>query len=242
MQTALVTSLVVVGLAACDAADLMPGAGNDLGHGTRTLVLDGSAHAQARVFNARRSADFDTAFSLRLFRDNRTVTTGTVTITSSTGKITLTVADGRWTGAAPSYDQVYQVDVIIGDPPSLVDTIIDLRVDGPDIHVFSDPPAGSNVEATRPLPIHWQRSIQAEAAAVRTEMIDWIAVPDSGSYALASGSVKADRAEVRQHRLSLSRSNSVIPAGGAAGSRWTVTIENQLNIMTQPQLPLSPKY
>jgi hypothetical protein len=238
MQTALVSSLVVVGLAACAAADLVPGVGNDLGRGTGTLVLDGSVRAQARVFNARRSADFDTAFSLRLFRDNRAVTTGTVTITSATGKISLTISDGRWTGAAPSYEQVYQLDVIIGEPPGPVDTIQGLRIEGPDIHVFSDPPAGSNVEAARPLPIQWERSAQAEAAAVRTEMSDWIEILDSGSCALASGSVKADRAEVRQHRLSLSRSNSVVPTGGAAGSRWTVTIENQLNVMTQPQLPL----
>jgi hypothetical protein len=239
MQTVLVTtSLALLGFAACGEPGLEPGVGNDLGAGTGTLVLDGSAHALPRLFNARRDLDFDTQFSLRLLRNNRPVTTGTVTLTSATGKIALTVEDDRWIGMAPHYDEVYRLDAVVGEPPGPVDTIVDLRIDGPDIHVFSEPLAGSNVEASRPLPIRWLRETQAETAAVRTETIDWIEVPDSGACVLPSGSVKADRAEVRQHRVSLARSNSVVPAGGAAGSRWTVTIENHLNVMTQPQLPL----
>ena len=76
MRTDLASILLVWGVAACGGNSLEPGAGNDVGSGTRTLSIDGSAHASPHQINARTPADFDTEFSVRVSLNNQTVTTG----------------------------------------------------------------------------------------------------------------------------------------------------------------------
>jgi hypothetical protein len=233
MRTGGGSILMLWGAAAC-GGDLDPGAGNAAGNGTRTLTVDGSAHASPHQINARTPLDFDTEFSVRASIDHQTVTTGTVTITSVTGKTPLTfLADGRWTGAAPGYDQVYALDVVSGP-----DTVGGVRVDGPDIHVFSNPTEGERVDATVPLAVAWSRSAPADSAALRAENIEAVAIPDTGSYALAAGSLKTDGPQPRPNTLRLSRANRVVPSGGATGSVWTVTIDNTINVVAGPSLPL----
>ncbi|HEX7836291.1 MAG TPA: hypothetical protein VF469_02445 [Kofleriaceae bacterium] len=236
MRTSLASILLVGGLAACGGGSLDPGAGNDAGSGTGTLTVDGSAHASPRQINARTPTDFDTEFSVRVSLNNQTVTTGTVTITSATGKTPLAFrSDGRWSGSTPgSYDQVYVLDVVSG--PDKVDGV---RVDGPDIHVFSKPTEGATVDATMPLSLAWSREDQASMATLNTETIDAIAIPDTGSYSLAPGSLQTDKSQARPNKLKLTRTNSVVPKGAAAGSAWVVTIDNSIDVVAQPQaLPL----
>jgi hypothetical protein len=226
---------VQLSLGACSdsVATLAPGAGNDPGTGTGTLAVDGFVRASPNRFNAPANSDFETAFSLRLSRNNQIITNGTVTITSATGKVPLTYRDGRWTGSAPIYDEVYVLDIASG-----ADRIDAVRIDGPDVHVFSEPTRGETVSATAPVTIKWERLDEADAAAVRTETIDWIAIPDAGSYVLPSGAFRPDPAKPLSHTLRLARTNLVAPAGAAAGSAWSVTIENQLNVSTDAQPPL----
>ena len=236
MRTDRGSTVVLFGLAACGAGggSLEPGAGNDPGTGTHTLHLDGTARASARQVNAHQPTDFETEFTLGVSLDNHAVTTGAVTITSATGKISLTVrSDDRWTGSAPSYDEVYLVDVVSGS-----DVIAGLRVDGPDIHVFLEPTPGAPIDTARPLPIAWSRAELAELAMLRTDASDPISIPDTGSYSLAAGTIRADKAETLDHLLRLARTNRVTPAGTAAGSTWSVTVENQVNVRTMPQPPL----
>lgn len=234
MRTSLST-LVLWGVAACGGSDLDPGAGNAVGNGTGTLSVDGSARALPRQINARARTDFDTDFSVRVSLNNQTVTTGTVTITSATGKTPLTLhSDGRWSGSAPGYDQVYILDVVSGP-----DKVEGVRVDGPDIHVFSQPTEGATVDATMPLPLAWSREDQASAATLHAENIDSITIPDTGSYSLAAGSLRTDKSQARPNTVRLTRTNSVVPKGGAAGSTWVVTIDNSIDVVAQPQaLPL----
>lgn len=235
MRTSLASTLLLCGIAACGGSNLDPGAGNDVGSGTGTLTIDGGAHASPHQINARTRTDFDTEFSVRVSLNNQTVTTGTVTVTSATGKTPLTFrSDGRWSGSAPGYDQVYVLDVVSG--PAKVDGV---RVDGPDIHVFSQPTEGATVDATLPLPLAWSRDDQASSATLHAENIDAIVIPDTGSYSLAAGSLKTDKSQARPNTVRLTRTNSVVPKGGAAGSSWVVTIDNSIDVVAQPQaLPL----
>lgn len=235
MRTQLASTLVLWAVAACGGGNLDPGAGNDAGSGTGTLAVGGSARASPRQINARTAANFDTEFSVRVALDNQTVTTGTVTITSATGKVPLTYrSDGHWTGSGPGYDQVYVLDVVSGP-----DQLAGVRVDGPDIHVFSHPTEGAMVDATMPLPLAWARQDRASTATLDTENIAPTTIPDTGSYSLAPGGLKTDKSQARPNTLRLTRTNSVTPRGGAAGSLWTVAIDNSIDVVAQPQaLPL----
>jgi hypothetical protein len=230
MRTNLASIALVLGLAACGGGALDPGAGNDPGTGTSTLAIDGNVQASSRTVNARVNTDFDTDFTIRVSLNNQTVTTGTVTITSASGKFPLTLrGDNRWTGTAPSYDEVYVLDVESGP-----DKVAGVRVDGPDIHTFSSPTAGANVDSTMALVVKWDRNDQADITTIRTENLDSLAIPDTGSYSLAPGSLKADKAVARQQTLRLRRTNSVVLAGAVTGSTLSVSIENELDIVALP--------
>jgi len=231
MKTNFASTALALTIAACGGSNLDPGAGNDPGKGTGTLAIEGSVHASPRLTNARTDAEFDTDFSVRVSLNNQTVTTGTVTVTSSTGKVPLTYrTDNRWTGSVPGYDEVYILDVETGP-----DKITGVRVDGPDIHVFSAPTAGAIVDPTVALIVKWDREDEADSAAMRAENLDSISIPDSGSYALAAGALRTDTDQARQNTLRLTRTNRVIPAGTAAGSTWSVSIENEIEVVTEAQ-------
>lgn len=229
-STALFFGVLVLGVAACGGSDLDPGAGNDPGTGTSTLVVTGSARATSRMVNAKVDTDFDTDFAVRVTLNNQTVTTGTVTISSASGKVPLTYhVDTFWTGTAPTYDEVYILDVVSGP-----DKAEGIRVDGPDIHTFAAPTEGAALDSTMPNVIKWNRRDTANSATLRTDGIDSIAIPDSGSYSLAAGSLKTDQTVARQNLLRLSRSNTVVPKGATGDSNWTVTIENDLDVVANP--------
>lgn len=223
-------TLLGVALWGCGGS-LDPGAGNDPGTGTRTLAINGTVHASPRLINASLTTDFDTSFTVQVSLDNQTVTTGSVTITSASGKVPLTYHnDNRWTGTAPGYDEVYLLDVVSG-----ADEIGGVRVDGPDIQVFTAPTKGASVDTTMPLMVKWERLDQANSAELRADTIEPIAIPDTGAYSLAGGSLKADKSQARQQTLRLLRTNRVVPSGAAGGSTWEVTVENRLDVITQPQ-------
>jgi hypothetical protein len=226
---------LVLGLAACSGSDLDPGAGNAPGTGTGTLVVTGVAHAVPRLINARMKSDFDTELTVRVSRDNQAVSTGTVTIASASGKVALTYHgnENHWTGSAPDYDEVYILDVVSGP-----DRLEGIRVDGPDLHVFSEPTEGANVETAMPLTIRWERADAAFTSELRADTFEPITIPDTGAYALAAGSLQADKSQPRQQTLRLLRTNHVVPSGAPGGS-WDVTIENRLDVIAVVQpIPL----
>jgi hypothetical protein len=235
MRTVLATAVVVLAPCACGGGDagFAPGVGNDPGTGTGTLVVQGAIMASPGRFNAPARRDFETVFSLRVSRNNRPVANGTVTIASATGKVPLTYDLGRWIGSAASYDEVYVLDIASG-----ADRVDSVRIDGPDVHTFSQPLPGSTVPSNMPVTIEWRRAVEADGAAVRTETTDWIEIPDAGSYALPAGALKGEGNRIVPHTVRLARTNRLVPAGAAAGSSWSVTIENQLNVNTEAIPPL----
>lgn len=226
----LVSTLVLLG--ACGGSDLDPGSGHDAGEGTSTLTVTGSVSADARLSNARNGADFDTEFSVRVERAGVVVSTGTVEVTSASGTIALVYDannNGRWGGTAPRYDEVYVLDVEDGP-----DNLLGVRVDGPDYHYFTAPTAGATVDSTLPLPVAWSSEDGAESAWVRADNIERVAISDTGTYSLAPGALKAKPDAAETNDLELRRTNRVTPRGGAGGSEWTVTIENSIEVVAQP--------
>jgi len=223
-------SIMLVG--ACGGSDLDPGSGDDPGGGTSTLVVDGNVTAEPRLVNARTAGDYDTDFSVRITLNGQTVTTGNVVVTSATGSVPLVFnadQEARWTGRAPGYDEVYVLDVDSG--PDFIDGV---RVDGPDIHIFTEPTVGATVDSTVPLLVAWACDHGADSASIKAEELDSISIPDTGEYMLAPGALKAEQDKARENTLRITRTNRVTPAGAAGGSEWSVTIRNEIQVVAQP--------
>jgi hypothetical protein len=227
----LLVSIVAAG--ACGGSDLDPGAGNDPGEGTSTLLVNGNITAQPRLANARERGEFETEISVRVSLNQLPVATGTVEVTSASGTIPLTfdpsIDGGRWEGTAAGYDEVYILDVRSGG-----DFVEGVRVDGPDIHVFTAPTAGLTVDSTQPLRVTWESDQRADSASIDTEELERISIDDTGDYMLAGGALKAEQDKARENTIELTRTNRVTPAGAVGGSELSVRIENRIGVVTQP--------
>lgn len=218
--------------AAC-GGDLDPGAGDDPGTGTQTLVVDGSVRATNRLANARSYGEFDTDISVRVTLNGQSVTTGTVTITSASGTVPLVFDpspdNGRWEGQLPGYDEVFVLDVQAGP-----DEVIGVRVDGPDRFVFTSPSPGASVDSRMPLAVGWECEDTAESASIRAGEIESVAIDDTGEFSLPPGSLKAEKDRARENGLRITRTNRVTPAGAAAGSEFTVSVTNEISVLALP--------
>lgn len=219
-------------LAACggSGSDLDPGAGDDPGTGTSTLSVNGDVSAKPRLVNAREAGDFDTEVSVRVMRGLEVVTSGVVSITSSTGSAPLVFRTdtNRWEATVAGYDEVYELDVESGS-----DFVKGVRVDGPDLHFFTEPLAGASVSSTMPLKVTWDSDQTAASASIKAEEVGSIAVPDTGLYTLAAGALKAESDKPRENTLEITRLNRVTPAGALAGSQLSVSIENRLQVIAE---------
>lgn len=237
MKTSLSILTLILGTAACGGTDsgsdngLEPGEGNDPGAGTSTLLINGNVEASPSLTNAQTSADFDTDFEVRIMFAGQGVTTGTVTVTSPTGTYPLTYvgSDGQWEGRAIGYDEIYMLDVISGENEAT-----GIQVDGPDLHSFVTPTAGASVDSTMQLEVTWDSEERADSTSIRTDNLDWLAIPDEGLYLLAGGALEADAEQAKTNELRLQRSNRVVPAGAIAGSEFSVRIENRIEVVAQP--------
>lgn len=220
-------------LVACGgmSGPLDPGAGDSQGTGTNTLLVTGNATASPRVANAVVAGDFDTDFSVRLELAGAPVTTGTVTVTSSTAATPLaftTIGDnaGHWVGSATGYDEVYQLDVTSGS-----DNVTGVIVDGPDIQTITAPTAGATIDSTMPFVATWNREAAADQADVRAGDVNSITVVDSGTYSIAAGTMKPDQDRAKAYTFRLERSNHVSPLGAVVGSEISVGVVTEVDIV-----------
>lgn len=227
---ALAPVCLAIPLAAC-GGDLDPGSGNDPGSGTSTLFVDGDIEASPLVTNASRSPDFQTRFDVAVRKNDAPVATGTVTVSSNGGTVTLVfdAAENRWTGSQAGYHEVYELNVSSND-----DAVDGVRVDGPALHHFTAPLPGAVVSATTPLEVSWQRDETAAVASFDTEEISELEIADTGSYTVPVGGLKSNGGETTEERLRLDRSARVTPAGAVAGSSMRVQIRNQIDVLVAP--------
>ena len=229
--TNLMSTLVLVGaasLGACSSDPLEAGAGDSIGEGTATLLVEGSARAEPLTGNAAAPEQYKTDFDLRISRAGIPLITGTMVVSSLGGKVTLTYdgSKGRWSGSQPGYFEVYQFDIIDG-----ADKVTNVRVDGPDIHTFTAPTLGASVVATAPVQITWGRDEQSDSAYLDTKEVQKLQISDSGTYLLPTGSLKSKSDEAENETISITRTNQVFPKGGAAGSTFEVRIVNSIDVL-----------
>ena len=229
MRHSLVSMLVVC--VGCGGGALDPGSGNSAGDGTNTLFVDGSARAEPLVTNASDAHDFNTEFEVRVALNQQAVTTGTVTMTGNSGTTELVFSPdgdfgGRWHGIASGYDEVYIMDVDSGD-----DNVHGVRVDGPDIHVFTAPLPGDTVDSLLPLDLTWDCDDSADEITLRAGEVDNIAITDQGSFTLPAGTLRADSGQTVDNDLRLTRSNRVTPSGGVPGSELTVSVRQEITVL-----------
>ena len=217
-------------LLACSNDPLEPGEGSDPGAGTNTLQVNGSASAEPHGSNGKLPADFSTDFSVRIELNGQPVTTNaTVTVSSLNVNVTLLFnanGNGRWEGTAAGYDESYRLDVVSG-----TDKVNGVIVDGPGIHTFTAPLAGAALDSTLMIPVNWDRSEGAEVATIRTENIDRITIPDSGTYMLPPNALKAEKDKTQENTIELQRTNRIIPAGAIGDSSFSVSIQNDLDVI-----------
>lgn len=211
--------------------------GDDPGTGTGTLKVTATALATPRFPNAGDGDAFDTAFRVKLERGTTRVTEGTVTVGSIAGTFLLTLdtrEGGLWLGAQPGYHEIYTLDVASG-----ADAIVDLRIDGPDLHTFSAPLPAATVDATVPLAVTWARVDTAPMAALATTLAD-DDVPDTGAFTLEAGALASAADRPVDEELRLDRTSAVVPAGAVTGSSWSMTVRNTVKIVVAATAPPKP--
>lgn len=202
---------------------------DDPGSGTRTLLMRATVVAAPNLIDARMATDFQTVFTVRLTLAGQTVSTGTVAITSQTGKVPLTFRDGVWRGSAPSYDETYTIDAIHGD-----DRIEGVRLDGPDIQIITAPLQGATIDANVGVTVTWKRERPADHTQLIVDPEYPVKIPDTGRYDLGPYVLRADNRQSRQNTIHLIRTNTVEPAGGVSGSQFDVQIENEVDVEAMP--------
>ena len=232
MRTTLLASFLLLG--ACGGSPLDPGAGDSAGTGTSTLLVNGNASAHANIANAKLASDFMTDVNVRVSLNNVPVTTGTVTINSHSMKTPLALTysnqnNGEWQASIAGYDEVYELSVVSG--PDKVQGVI---VDGPDIHEFTAPMAGASLDSTMANMMTWQRAIVADQASFRVGDLDRISIQDTGSFSIPPGSLKAEKDQSHPNTIQLTRTNQIVPKGAVAGSMFSVSVENELDVIALP--------
>lgn len=208
--------------------DLDPGAGDDPGEGSTTLLVDADVVASPVVPNATNPGDFLTTFRVRLERNGLQVTAGLVSIESSQGVVMLTYSGegNRWVGSQNGYSEVYRLAA-----KADVDYVDGVKVDGPSVHAFTAPLPGATVDTRLPVMVTWTKSGTAETARLDTDKLDELVIPDSGSYSIPPGGFKSKSDEVEQERIRLDRSQRVTPLGAVAGSELRVTVRNEISVV-----------
>jgi hypothetical protein len=82
--------------------------------------------------------------------------------------------------------------------------------------------------------ITWDREDGADIATLDTDNIDRLTIPDTGSYSMGAGVLKAEKDKTRENRIDVRRTNHVAPAGAVGGSDFAVSIENRVDVLAQP--------
>ncbi len=221
----------IVTLAACSHNALDPGAGSDPGSGTGTLTVMGGATASPNVPNSKIDTDFTTEFNIELSLGATPVTTGTVTVRSLSGLTTLTYdtnagQQGRWRGMAANYDEVYELNVVSG-----TDKISSVYVDGPDIHTFTLPTLGATVDPSIANNTKWARAAAAQQARISFGDQDGIAIDDTGIYSIPMYAIPYEKDQTKTDTIRLTRTNQIAPKGAVAGSTFSVSVAQELDII-----------
>ncbi len=201
--------------------------GNSPGTGTGTLVVTGEVSATENGDNSREPNDFGTSMVVTVMRGVTPVAGATVIITWGEGRQMLepTSTPGQYTRSRSGYQQSYVLDVIAGS-----DRVEGVRVMGPYVHWFTAPESGYRHAAGQPLVAQWTGA-GANEALIETRFMPPTIVPDVGSFAVSGMFFRAPMGGDDHDRLQLRRRNRIVPAGGASGSVFAVSVRNAVDFV-----------
>lgn len=230
MWSRVASTAVLFALAACTHSALEPGAGNSPGTRTGSILVGGRVLATPVHANARHPDELTTDFLVVVSGSAGFVSTGTVTVRSATGAFPLAFVQdkglGYWTGSAPSYDEVYALDVVTEEG-----ALEGARIDGPDIHVFSQPEEGATVEPGTSLRVVWERDEKADSATMEIDSTLRRYLVDSGESTIDRQSLAAANPNSLQHTLRVARTMGVSLGGS---TEWSATVVNAIDLITPP--------
>jgi hypothetical protein len=84
-----------------------------------------------------------------------------------------------------------------------------------------------------PLPVTWAKTETADTAFIQTRQLNRTTISDTGTYSLAAGSLRSKPDQTENERIDLTRADVITPAGGAAGSLFTVAVTNEIDLIVQ---------
>jgi hypothetical protein len=231
MWSRVASTAVLFALAACTHNILEPGAGNDPGTRTGSISVSGYVYATPTHANVRQPSELTSEFQVIILSGGGFASGKTVTVTSATGTFPLAfvktnVLGEYWMGSAPSYDEVYVLDVVTNQG-----TLEGLRVDGPDLHVFSEPEEGATVDAEALLRVVWKRDNKADYAAIDIDSEIYQFLVDTGETSISPRLLAIANPGALQHTLRVERTNRVELDDGAA---WSATVVNGIDLITPP--------
>jgi hypothetical protein len=198
------------------------GDGTSAGGGTRTLTVNASVSATESVDNAQTAGQFSTDFRVTVSKNGTPVEGATVTIGSTAGVATLTPATpaGTYTGRQTGYYRTYTLNVTAG-----ADNVEGASVAGPDEHHFTVPTPGMLHKMGTPLEARWEPS-GAPEAVIETKRMNEAAIPDTGMFSIAPGSLESEAGKLKEEEVRVRRTNRTLLSGGAAGSQMEVRVRN----------------
>ncbi|MBW2457953.1 MAG: hypothetical protein JRI68_25835 [Deltaproteobacteria bacterium] len=209
--------------------------GDEPGTGTGTLRVSGHVDATESVDNGATAHQFQVELSVEVWRSTEPVDDAAVAITPAGGPPILLSSAGAGTalylGFGSGYHESYEIDVTAG-----ADHLTDGQVEGPDIHVFSQPTPGAVVEPDKNLEVRWDRTIAADDATIETNELDETLIADEGSYVLDGAYLEGHNDALEDDRATLRRTNYVDLEGGAQGSVFRVSLRNRVEF----QIDLAP--
>src|SRR4029079_10314274 len=118
------------------------------------------------------------------------------------------------------------------DVATEIGTLEGARVDGPDIHVFSQPEEGATVEPGASLRVVWERDEKADSATMEIDSTLHRYLVDSGESTIDRESLAAANPNSLQHTLRVARSIGVSLGGSA---EWSATVVNAIDPITPPR-------
>ncbi len=214
---------------ACGGSDF----GDDPGTGSATLRVDANIEASSELLNATDAADFVTRFEV-VVRDaaDSIVAPALVNIGSSAGAVELVLEGDVYRGSQTGYYRSYILNVEVG--AEAADFVQDVRLTGPDIHVFSAPSVGEVVASDVDLAVEWNRDQTAEIAQIETRETNSFHIDDTGNYMMPCAALLRDSQEVMEERIRLSRESRIVPAGTLPGSSFEITVVNRIEFLVNP--------
>lgn len=210
---------------------------DDPGGGTRTLAIAAEVIAVPGVANGGDPSTFRTQYVVRVVKDGERIAVASVIVANVADELALrfdTRDGGVWVGELPGYHAVQRLDVVVGP-----DQVTGVRAVGPDVHTFTapNPAMAAAVDPTTPLAVAWQRAEAADRATIQTRRSRRYTIDDTGAFELGPDDLTSRPDQPSEETITLDRSHTVVPAGAAAASTFTVTVRNELKLVVQPIPP-----